>query len=179
MSQQNLSRRHFLRGEFLGTLTPEHKKLQQTNYLRPPWAVANAAFIEGCSRCGDCIAVCETQILVRGEGDFPEIRFSQGECTFCQKCVQVCQAPIFRAVSEAPFNHKVKIGASCLTHNHIECRVCQDNCPTRAIKFVWQAGGIAQPQINLEACNGCGGCIKPCPMNAISLDFNIQHNETI
>lgn len=180
MSDQSISRRHFLRGEFLSSLKPEHKQLQQTDYLRPPWAINNADFVENCTRCGDCILVCETNIIVKGEGDFPEIRFDKGECTFCQKCVLVCQQPIFRPLEEQPWAHKIEITSQCLSEKRVECRSCQDNCPTSAIRFRLQLGGVAKPILNLESCNGCGACLSVCPTKAIKIiNFEVNKNESI
>ena len=172
---EQFSRRGFLRGRFVKSLQTESEQLG-FNGIRPPWAVDNVLFVESCTRCGDCIAACETQIIVKGEGGFPEIHFSNGECTFCQKCVQVCEQPVFRAVTEQPWQHKVEIGEGCLTQHRIECRSCQDSCPMSAIRFRLQMGGVAQPVLGLESCNGCGACLSSCPVNAITIR-HLDNNE--
>lgn len=175
MTVENLPRRQFLRGKFLTALRSEDEQKQGFAGVRPPWAVANADFVEQCTRCGDCILLCETHILVKGDGGFPEVRFSHGECTFCKKCALVCEQPIFRAFEEQPWAHKIAIQPQCLTEYRIECRACQDSCPTRAIKFRWQAGGIAKPTVEPEACTGCGACLSRCPAEAIKLDYPTQY----
>lgn len=176
MTVENLPRRQFLRGKFLTSLQPENEQKQGFEGIRPPWAVDNQAFVEQCTRCGDCIAVCETKILVKGDGGFPEVAFDKGECTFCKKCVEVCEQPIFRPLDEQPWAHKIEIGTSCLTQHRIECRACQDNCPMNAIRFRLQMGGVAQPVVNIEACNGCGACVKSCPVSAIKMS-NLKYDE--
>ena len=85
MAIENPSRRQLLRGQFLQSLHSENAKIQGINAIRPPWSVNEADFTDKCTRCGDCILVCETQIIVKGDGGFPEIQFDKGECTFCQK----------------------------------------------------------------------------------------------
>ncbi len=45
----NLSRRGFFRGRSAPAAP-----------LRPPWAVDEAAFLQQCTGCGDCIRVCPT-----------------------------------------------------------------------------------------------------------------------
>ncbi|MBN6066242.1 ferredoxin-type protein NapF [Aggregatibacter actinomycetemcomitans] len=183
MTTPDVSRRHFLRGAFFSSLQSTQQKVQGFSGIRPPWSKEEQTFIEHCTRCGDCVQVCETQILIKGEGDFPQVRFSQGEgdfpqvrfsqgeCTFCGKCVEVCQQPIFRPTEEKPWEHHIEITSQCLTHGRIECRSCQDYCPTGAIRFRLQLGGVAQPVVNPENCNGCGACIKSCPVGAIKIHY--------
>ncbi|QPB43481.1 ferredoxin-type protein NapF [Rodentibacter haemolyticus] len=169
MTVENLPRRQFLRGKFLASLHTKNEQIQGFEGIRPPWSVAENEFVEQCTRCRDCIDICETQILIGGDGGFPEIRFDKGECTFCRKCVEVCRQPIFRPLEEQPWTHKINIGANCLAQQHIECRSCQDNCSMNAIRFRLQIGGVAQPTVNPESCNGCGACIQSCPVNAIEI----------
>lgn len=172
MMVENLSRRQLLRGKFLTSLQSETEQAQGFEGVRPPWSAANADFVAGCTRCDDCILLCESNILVKGDGGFPEVSFDNGECTFCKKCAFVCEQPIFRAFDEKPWAHKIAIQSQCLTESRIECRSCQDSCPMNAIKFRWQAGGIAKPIVDLEACNGCGACISRCPVGAIKLFYS-------
>ena len=175
MTSNDLSRRRFLRGGFLASLQSQQIKQQGPRAIRPPWAVNESDFTTACTRCGDCIQVCETQILIKGDGGFPEIQFDKGECTFCQKCVLVCEQPIFRSLEEEPWAHKVEITTQCLTENRVECRSCQDSCPMNAIRFRLQLGGVAKPILDLESCNGCGACLSVCPTKAIKI-FNIETN---
>ncbi|WP_288063619.1 ferredoxin-type protein NapF [Rodentibacter caecimuris] len=176
MSVENLPRRQFLRGKFLTSLHTENEQKQGFEGIRPPWAVSNNEFIEQCTRCDGCLSVCETKILVKGDGGFPEVQFENGECTFCRKCVEICQQPIFRPSNEQPWAHKAEISTNCLTQLGIECRSCQDNCPVNAISFHFQVGRVAQPLVNTDTCNGCGACLQNCPVNAIKLN-HLKRNE--
>lgn len=178
MSQeQSLPRRQFLRGGFLKSLQTEQVKLQGFQGIRLPWSVNKTDFIAGCTRCGECLPVCESQILVKGDGGFPEVRFSQGECTFCQKCTEVCPQPIFRAKEEEPWFHKIQIQPNCLAFNQVECRACEDNCESRAIRFKREIGAVAKPQVNLDSCNGCGACLSVCPVSAVKILTVLETDE--
>ena len=65
MAIENPSRRQLLRGQFLQSLHSENAKIQGINAIRLPWSVNEADFTDKCTRCGDCILVCETQIIVK------------------------------------------------------------------------------------------------------------------
>jgi len=49
------------------------------------------------------------------------------------------------------------------------CGICEDVCPTNAIKVNGQA--LVQP----ELCTGCGLCVDECPNNAVILTQNKDH----
>jgi ferredoxin-type protein NapF len=134
-----------------------------------PWLVDEQAFIADCSRCSKCIDVCETGIVINGEGGFPEVDFSKGECSLCEKCADICPDPVFVTRDQKPWNQIAKISDKCLALQGIECRVCGENCEYAAIKFRLQRGGTATPTLNESDCTGCGGCIKPCPVGAIDI----------
>ena len=178
MTEKHLPRRQFLRGEFFTALQSDSVKTQGFQGIRPPWSKSEEDFVAGCTRCGDCIVVCETQILVKGDGGFPEVKFALGECTFCQKCVEVCKQPIFRPhfsqpnlgeQAEQPWSHKIEIQSGCLAFHAVECRACEDNCESRAIRFKREIGGVAKPQVDLDSCSGCGACIGVCPVSAVRI----------
>ncbi|WP_421861770.1 ferredoxin-type protein NapF [Motiliproteus sp.] len=155
----NPSRRQLLRGDTGSKRLP----------LRPPWSVEELAFINDCSRCGDCIQSCPEQILFKGSGGFPEVDFSRGECTFCEDCVRVCKAPVFHSTDHDPWNLKAHISQSCVTYKQVVCRSCAEQCEPEAITLKPQLGGIATPKLDLSACTGCGACVAVCPTKAINV----------
>jgi len=156
------------------------KKVVASDMIRLPWIVDEQHFIENCSQCGDCLTVCEEQIIIKGDGGFPKIDFTQGECTFCQKCVETCQLPLFvENLTQQPWqladnenttaNLAIEIKSNCLATNQVFCRSCQDCCEPEAITFQYGSSSIPQPIINKNDCNGCGACVSVCPQAAISL----------
>ena len=155
-------RRFFLRGR-IATKAPVQPP-------RPPWALAEAGFLQRCTRCGDCIAACPESILASGDGGYPEVRFSVRGCTECGACVEAC-APVAlrRQPGLLPWNWKPQFSDACLARRKVECRICGEICDHGAIRFRPELGGIAQPSLDPERCTGCGACVSPCPTQAISL----------
>ena len=155
-----VSRRQFMKGDFKARHAPQ----------RPPWALSEEAFLDACSRCGNCAPVCPTQILslVRG---YPEIDFKRGECTFCGACANDCRdgALLRSEIRTFPWSIKARIAGNCLAQGGVECRVCGDPCQVAAIRFSPRLGGPPLPEVNDGSCTGCGACVAPCPVSAIQV----------
>lgn len=158
-----ISRMAFLRGDFQG----------RVRTIRPPWALEESLFIEQCERCTECISHCPTKIIEKGRGGFPAINFHNGECDFCGDCVSHCKpGALQRDAMEgglAPWSAKVSISDSCIAQKGVVCRSCGEQCDERAIRFRPQVGGLSLPEIDFSACTGCGACVAPCPVKAISV----------
>lgn len=155
-----VSRRQFMRGDFKARRPPQ----------RPPWALAEEAFLDACSRCGECLPACPTRIIVLVRG-YPEVDFKRGECTFCGACATACkEQALLRSGSEtAPWTLKAQVTENCLAKRGVECRVCGDPCPVTAIRFSPRLGGPPLPEVDASSCTGCGACVAPCPVAAINL----------
>lgn len=157
---KSVSRAQFLRGDFGGN----------RQAFRPPWAVAEAGFVELCNRCGDCLGACPEKILEKGRGGFPQVNFLLGECTFCGECNKVCKSKALRQDADAaPWALKAQIAPACLALNQVVCRSCGETCPTGAIRFRVASGAVARPEVDPAACSGCGACVGPCPVAAVTL----------
>ncbi|UWP91358.1 ferredoxin-type protein NapF [Aliiroseovarius crassostreae] len=148
------SRRALLRG-----------KIHEIQHQRPPGAAGEIAFHDSCTQCGDCARACPEGIILRDKQGLPALDFSRGACTFCNACIDACEPAALSA--DRAFPWRVSASASCMSMNGVMCRACQDHCDQGAIRFQLQLGGSAQPQFDLDACNGCGGCVAPCPVGAI------------
>ena len=147
-----------------------YRKKLQDNSARLPWLKhSHDNFTDLCTRCGQCVDNCETEIIVKGDGGFPQIDFSLGECTFCYRCAKSCPEPLFLTQQQTPWNIKAIINESCLAYKNVECRSCGEQCDTMAIQFELSIGQVAQPSIEIGACNGCGACVSACPTSSISV----------
>ncbi|QLE86028.1 ferredoxin-type protein NapF [Shewanella sp. Scap07] len=146
---------------------------RKSNVIRPPWIKQDIEFTDECTRCDKCISNCETQIIKRGDGGFPEIDFSRDECTFCGKCAESCPEPLFDTHQAQPWTIAAQISDNCLAFNGVWCQSCKDACEPRAITFSPQIGQAPQPIIDIQACTGCGACVAPCPNSAIIVNPDI------
>ena len=159
-----ISRRQLLRGRLSGGPVP----------LRPPWAVAEADFTSVCSRCGDCVSACAETIIRNGDGGFPEIDFRYGECSFCGDCVVACPTGALRRsdAGTRPWLAKAAIRDTCIAMRGVFCQVCQEQCEIGAIGFPPRVGVVPLPELDSEACTGCGACVAGCPVSAISVSLS-------
>lgn len=164
---QRLSRRQFLKADVSG----------RSLAVRPPWSLAESQFISACTRCDKCISACPEHVLIKGETGYPQINFRRGECTFCHECVDACKDSAYITDSQVhPWNLKAQIESRCLAYQGVHCMVCKEQCEASAIRFMLLRGGVAIPKLDTQLCTGCGACYRPCPVGAIS--FNYQYTDS-
>lgn len=146
---------------------------RKSTAIRPPWVREDIEFTDICTRCSACITACETQIIRKGDGGFPELSFQDNECTFCTLCAKACPEALFD-LTQTPWHYKAHVQDNCLTQQGIWCQSCKDACEPRAITFTLSIGKAPTPKIDLNLCTGCGACVAPCPSQAIQIKTDEQ-----
>ncbi len=136
--------------------------------MRPPWALSESRFTDVCTRGGDCRRACPEGILVTGSAGFPTVDFALGACTFCRACLEDCDSGALDATRETPWQLDLRIDTACVSAKGVVCRICAEFCDASAIRFP-HPSGAGLPAIDAKLCTGCGACVEPCPVDAISL----------
>ena len=137
--------------------------------LRPPWAIAEDRFGDTCTRCGDCVRECPTNVIKLADGGFPEMDFSAAGCDFCEVCVSVCEPGALDRKIQPPLNLVANLNDNCFSARGVICRACGEVCDSRAIRFQQVVGGVTHVSIEFSACTGCGECVSICPAHSISI----------
>ncbi|TPV94155.1 MAG: 4Fe-4S dicluster domain-containing protein [Myxococcales bacterium FL481] len=143
--------------------------------LRPPHAVAEEAFLRGCTRCFDCGEACPHGAIqlagprFRGAAGTPMIDTARAACQLCpdKPCVQACKPGVLRGDVPVAMGTARIDPMACLAHRGSFCSTCAERCP--------QPGAIVvrdgRPVVAADGCVGCGVCqhVCPAPYNAVVL----------
>ena len=88
--------------------------------LFPPWALHPKAFKKSCTGCGECVAVCEDNLIIFKEKELPVMNFSQGPCSFCGDCARSCPSGALHFSPDLPPWHlHVSITQDCLMEKKV------------------------------------------------------------
>jgi ferredoxin-type protein NapF len=177
-------RRYFLFtgiGLLAGATIPRILKPVAENTIRPPASVEPGLFNTLCCRCGSCLKVCPTDIIIP-HTDFgnilswmtPEISFKRGYCLeTCNLCSQVCPTGAI-TLFDIKAKNRLFMGTAeihlenCLLLNNKECIKCKESCKYDIIEFKAQESILKVcPVIDTKKCVGCGACEIACPENCI------------
>ncbi|MGC8740703.1 MAG: 4Fe-4S binding protein [Candidatus Sumerlaeaceae bacterium] len=134
-----------------GTLGSNRKP----NLVRPPGSLAEEEFLERCIKCGQCMRVCPTNVLMPAGLDAgvealwtPVLNFRIGTsgCQVnCVACGHVCPTAAIRPLSieekrglgRYAERGPIRIGTAFVDHGRClpwamdtPCIVCEENCPT-------------------------------------------------
>lgn len=154
------------------------ERVVRAQYLRPPGALPEAAFLAACTRCGECSAVCPVHAITKLPPSAglaaatPVLDVAVTACIMCETmpCAAACPTPAlevpawgWRDVQMA----QVEIDASrCITYRDVECGICARVCPVGEDALKTDERG--RPVIG-AACTGCGQCLNACVTTPSSL----------
>lgn len=158
--------------------------------LRPPGALDEEEFLARCIRCFRCGDACPNRAIVAlsprsgadfsvtpgpGEEGTPVIFPRRQACMLCQGvpgeellCTAACPSGALQVVrkTEEDIRAKVRMGTAridanlCYSWNGASCGVCARACPLPGIAL--KVGLFERPEIDPEACVGCGLCERAC-----------------
>lgn len=154
------------------------QKVVQAQYVRPPGALPEAAFLAACTRCGACADVCPVHAITKLPpaaglaAGTPTLDVAVTACLMCEgmPCAVACPTPAlevpawgWRDVQMA----QVVIDASrCIAFRDVECGICARVCPVGEDALRIDERG--RPVIG-AACTGCGQCLNACVTTPTSL----------
>lgn len=142
---------------------PEKPAAVRTDWLRPPGSGEEAAFLERCTQCGDCIKTCPPGAIVAHEGDATPVIFAdRAPCLLCEDfpCIVACQTGALLPVGGI---YDVRMGSAVVSHPLCTagqgCHACVSKCPTQALTMDFYTMQLA---VVSESCVGCGMCEMIC-----------------
>lgn len=135
----------------------------RTDWLRPPGAVAEALFLERCTRCSDCIKACPYgSIKPERHTGLPVLFPDEIPCHLCEDfpCIAACETD---ALLEVSGREEVRMGLARVSHRDCTagqgCHACVSRCPTEALAMDFDAFRIL---VEPGRCVGCGICEQIC-----------------
>lgn len=156
-------------------------------YLRPPGAVEESELVTLCQRSGECKAACPYDIILPlgpayGDADgTPAVLPRDGPCRLCEDlpCARACPSG---ALTPVPIP-EIQMGKARFDPTHCwvtkgqPCDYCVKECPItssdgeKALR--WKDG---RPEVNEDACVGCGLCVHICTAPSPSIRVEPAHH---
>lgn len=167
--------------------------------MRPPGALPEDDFLSTCIRCMRCVDACPNQAIKptpasAGQKDAgtPYLKPREQTCMLCSRvdtdflrCTEVCPSGALQPIKKTieAIRDGVKMGVAkidfnlCYSYNNYTCGTCYHACPLagEALKIgLWE-----RPQINEEACIGCGLCERSCIRYPQAVRVEVVERESV
>jgi ferredoxin-type protein NapG len=178
----SISRRNFLHFVISGTVSGGLFTLFTVKCAealpRPPGAITEKEFLQYCSRCFQCIDVCQPLALrpasiFEGISNLGTPVMDANKCIICMECIRICPTNALKKIPK----EEVDIGIAVIDHDIClawqkkkRCKICYKACPTKAIKLKKRSYPVLDP----EKCNGCGICLRKCPTEPKSIIISYE-----
>jgi len=148
---------------------------QETNWMRPPFALDELQFLLACTRCDACMRACPHGTIIiladrRGlkVAGTPVLDLLNKACHLCADwpCVAACEPGALKLPPQdegrpppLPRLADVRIDTqACLPYTGPECGACASICPAPGA-LVWKQN---KPSIDTQHCAGCALCREVC-----------------
>jgi ferredoxin-type protein NapG len=154
------------------------QKVVRAQYVRPPGALPEAAFLAACTRCGACADVCPVHAITKLPpsaglaAGTPTLDVAVTACIMCETmpCAAACPTPALEVPAwgwrDAKMAQVVIEESRCITYRDVECGICARVCPVGEDALKMDDRG--RPVIG-AACTGCGQCLNACVTTPTSL----------
>lgn len=190
------ARRYFIMsgtGLIAALIIPRLMKPIEIKSIRPPGSVEPVLYNILCSRCGNCIKACPSNIIIHNS-DFnkplswmtPIISYKSGYCIeSCNVCGKVCPTGAIKLFSieakSSLFMGTARINTeNCYLSNNMECIKCREACKYDAVEFLPGSNVLNMlPSIDNQKCLGCGACEVICPAECIKVFSPEQKSQTL
>lgn len=128
-------------------------------------------FGERCIVCGVCSDFCFYGAIrhdgvykeVLEELGFNKVQIDEKLCILCGLCMRNCPRKALLVLRKVDLK-RLRAGSIKINEGCIDCKLCEDICPTQAIKVK-----NSKPKINDEKCIYCEMCSKICPFNVLEI----------
>ena len=155
-------------------------------WVRPPYALEEQAFLHACTCCDKCIEACPHQVIYalperagRAAGT-PALNLLQRGCHLCQDwpCVNACEPGALQLAAtdegeEEPLPRLARASIdtrACLPYSGPECGACAGSCPVPGA-LSWDEN---KPVIDAIKCNGCGMCREACIVEPKAVEIRVN-----